>query len=154
MVAPVFYVIVSAAIISKELAAAIDPNIDPNIPFGLSCEDIYNNKQQYRSKPGYFFIHDVPDRVFCGMTYAGSSCKDIYDRYPKTRSSSGFYLVESKWTYCNMTNIDHFPTCAGIHGNWKRIARIDVSAGDNCPSGWLKTSYGSVSYCRVPLENP
>jgi len=147
----VFFVIVSSFIVLNELATAVDPDF----PFGLSCEDIYNNKRQYRSLPGYFFIHNVSDRVYCGMGYAGASCKEIYDRYPETRANPGYYLVSSKWTFCNMLKINLFPTCAGILGNWKRIVRLDVSAGQSCPTGWRKIYYGSgIGYCRVVLDNP
>ena len=29
-------------------------------------------------------------------------------------------------------------TCGGITGGWMRIANIDTTQGDNCPSGWSK----------------
>jgi len=30
-------------------------------------------------------------------------------------------------------------TCGGITGGWMRIANVDTSQGDDCPSGWNKT---------------
>ena len=44
-------------------------------------------------------------------------------------------------------------SCAGVEGQWRRIAGINISAGDDCPSGWLKSSYNGVSFCRTPNEN-
>ena len=34
-------------------------------------------------------------------------------------------------------------------GEWKRIANIDISAGDNCPSGWRQDTFSNVTFCRV-----
>jgi len=31
-------------------------------------------------------------------------------------------------------------TCGGITGGWMRIANVDTSQGDDCPSGWNKTT--------------
>ena len=30
---------------------------------------------------------------------------------------------------------------------------IDISAGDDCPIGWLKSSHNGVSFYRAPSEN-
>jgi len=40
-------------------------------------------------------------------------------------------------------------TCAGVGGGWKRVTHIDISAGDDCPSGWRQDTYSGVSFCRV-----
>jgi len=40
-------------------------------------------------------------------------------------------------------------TCAGVGGGWTRIAHINISAGDDCPSGWHKDSHSDVSFCRT-----
>ena len=45
-------------------------------------------------------------------------------------------------------------TCAGVGGEWRRIASIDISAGDECPTGWNKSSHNGVSFCRSPSDNP
>ena len=42
-----------------------------------------------------------------------------------------------------------FSTCAGVSGGWRRIIKIDISAGDDCPGGWRKDTYSGVSFCRV-----
>ena len=71
----------------------------------------------------------------------GPSCEDIYNNNPETADKNGYYPINNtKWDFCNVTNIadvvvkDHF--CAGVEGQWRRIASINISAGDNCPTGW------------------
>jgi len=41
------------------------------------------------------------------------------------------------------------PTCAGIGGGWRRIALINITAGDDGPCEWVKDSQQSVNFCRV-----
>ena len=41
----------------------------------------------------------------------------------------------------------------GVEGQWRRIAGINISAGDDCPTGWSKSSYNGVSFCRTPDDN-
>ena len=109
---------------------------------GESCEDIYNKNTESHERSGYYWITDGPSKVYCGMTYTGSSCEDIYYNNPETRDNSGYYRInDNQWTYCNMSAIADgiLSSCAGMGGEWKRIANIDISAGDDCPSGWLKT---------------
>ena len=38
-------------------------------------------------------------------------------------------------------------------GPWRRIAGINISAGDDCPTGWSKSSHNGVSFCRAPSDN-
>ena len=118
---------------------------------GRSCKDIYIMNPESRQVPGYYWIIDSPINVYCGMNYTGLSCKDIYNNYPETGSNNGYYPINNtKWTFCNMTAIaatvakDHF--CAGVGGPWRKIAGINISAGDNCPAGWIKDSYSGVSF--------
>ena len=122
----------------------------PFLP-GDSCEDIYNKDIQSREKPGYYWIlkPDGPSRVYCGMGYTGLSCEDIYNNYPTTREKSGYYLVNNEWVYCDMD--DFISSCAGVGGVWRRIASFNVSAGDECPSPWIKSSNGGVNFC-VPVS--
>ena len=56
-----------------------------------------------------------------------------------------------QWTYCNMTAItaNFISTCSGVGGGWRRIAYIDISAGDDCPGEWRKATQSDVSFCRV-----
>ena len=119
---------------------------------GESCEDIYNKNLESQERSGYYWITDGPSKVFCGMTYTGSSCEDIYNNNPETGDKSGYYRInDNQWTYCNMTAIASgiLSSCAGVGGEWRRIAKIDISRGDNCPSGWRIDTYSGVSFCRV-----
>ena len=38
-------------------------------------------------------------------------------------------------------------SCAGVDGIWKRIASFNITAGDDCPSPWVKSSHNGVSFC-------
>ena len=91
------------------------------------------------------------------MTYTGSSCEDIYIKNPTTHDKSGYYRVNDKWTYCNMEQTmeqtalpnDYISTCAGVGGGWKRIANINITAGDDCPRGWRKDTQSGITFCRT-----
>ena len=123
---------------------------------GESCEDIYNNNPESHERSGYYWILDGPRKVFCGMNYTGSSCLSIYNDNPETGDKSGFYHInDNQWTYCNMTVIaaGFIPTCAGVGGGWSRIAHINISAGDDCPSGWRKDTHSGVSFCRAASDD-
>ena len=176
MLAVVYYITI-ALILNNELVMADDHQCtdfqfkSPFLP-GESCEAIYNKNPDSQTKPGYYWILS---REYCGMTYTGSSCEDIYYNNPETGDKSGYYHINEKWTYCNMKKMtsrtvsptttttatslpivsptpatgDFIPTCAGVGGGWKRIANFDISAGDDCPSGWRKDSYNGTSFCRI-----
>ena len=121
---------------------------------GISCENIYNSNKNSHNSPGYYWI---TSRVYCGMNYTGSSCEDIYNSFPETQNKSGYYRIKEnnkyQWTYCNMSIIqgsgDFISTCAGVGGGWRRIVNINISAGDDCPTGWTKATQSGVSFCRV-----
>ena len=99
-------------ILTKELVIATDQCTEYQFkaPFfpGESCEDIYNKNPESHNCSGYYW---TLKRVFCGMTYTGSSCHYIYNKYPEIyknnpKEKSGYYrLNNSRWTYCNMTEI-------------------------------------------------
>ena len=124
---------------------------------GSSCEDIYNMNSESRDKSGYYWILDGPRYVYCGMNYTGLSCKDIYNNNPETGDKNGYYPINNtQWTFCNMTNIAAVADdriCAGVGGEWRRIVSINISAGDNCPTGWVKNSYSGISFCRAPSDS-
>ena len=124
---------------------------------GISCEDVYNKNPQTHDKSGYYWITDGPSNVYCGMNYTGLSCEDIYNNNPETGNKNGYYPINNnQWTFCNMTAIaaGYFTfSCAGVGGEWKRIASFDISAGDDCPTGWSKSSHNGVSFCRSPSDN-
>ena len=72
----------------------------------------------------------------------GASCAYIYDKNPTSHGRSGYYVLKTDHlfiAYCDM-ELD----CGSIKGGWMRIADIDTSRGDICPSGWNK--YNN-SYC-------
>ena len=125
---------------------------------GNSCEDIYNKNLQSRNISGYYWILDGPSRVYCGMGYTGSSCEDIYNNIIATRDKSGYYrITNNEWVYCNMTAIafsqrDLISSCAGVGGVWKRIGGFNTTAGDNCPSPWIKGSFNNVTFCLGSTE--
>ena len=124
---------------------------------GRSCKDIYIMNPESREVPGYYWIIDSPINVYCGMNYTGLSCKDIYNNNPETGNNNGYYPINNtKWTFCNMTavaaavaNDRTILSCAGVEGQWRKIAGINISAGDDCPTGWNKSSYNGVSFCRA-----
>ena len=133
----------------------------PFIP-GDSCENIYNMNPESHDWPGYYWIFDSdgPIQVYCGMNYTGSSCEDIYNNNPETGEHSGHYRINgTQFTYCNMTGIAAdaaagiISTCAGRGGGWRRIVGIDISAGDDCPTGWRKANNSGVSFCRVDSDS-
>ena len=119
---------------------------------GESCESIYNNNAESHEWSGHYWI---TSRLYCEMSYTGSSCEDIYNNHPSTIDKSGYYRInDSQWTYCNMTAIpiangDFITTCAGMGGGWRRIANINISAGDDCPGQWRKATHSNVSFCRA-----
>ena len=79
----------------------------------------------------YVFNVDLP----------GTSCADIYNKNPTSHGRSGYYVLKTDhlfFAYCDM-ELD----CGGTKGGWMRIADIDTSRGDTCPSGWN----GYKSYC-------
>ena len=125
---------------------------------GSSCEDIYNKNPESREISGYYWITDGLRNVYCGMNYTGLSCEDIYNNNPETGNKNGYYHINNMWTFCNMTLIAAIAdgsiilSCAGVGGEWRRIAGINISAGDNCPTGWLKSSHNGVSFCRAPSD--
>ena len=128
---------------------------------GRSCKDIYIMNPESRELPGYYWILDSPTNVYCGMNYTGLSCEDIYNNNPETGNKNGYYPINNtRWTFCNMTAIaaddgnDHFiSVCGGNREQWRKIASINISAGDDCPIGWSKSSHEGVSFCTVPSNS-
>ena len=119
---------------------------------GRSCRDIYIMNPESRELSGYYWIIDSPINVYCGMNYTGLSCKDIYVNNPETADKNGYYPINNtKWTFCNMTAIAA-DFCAGVEGQWRRIAGINISAGDDCPTNWTKSCHNGTSFCRAPSD--
>ena len=91
------------------------------------------------------------------MSYTSLSCEHIYHNYRETGNKNGYYPIKNKqWTFCTMSAIAaglFNISCAGVGGEWKRIAKFNITAGDKCPNGWRNSSYCDVSYCRSPNDN-
>ena len=68
------------------------------------------------------------------QTNPGDSCDDIYQN---NRGASGNYWIDTgsgvQQVYCDM-ELD----CGGQTGGWLRIADLNTTRGDDCPSGWTK----------------
>lgn len=85
----------------------------------------------------------------------GKSCDDIYQINKASRGASGNYWIETSTgvhqVYCDMEL-----ECGVRKGGWMRIADIDTSRGDNCPSGWNKyttpahQTFPSIDVCQPP----
>ena len=74
-----------------------------------------------------------------------------------SRGASGNYWINITTgvhqVYCDMEL-----ECGGHKGGWMRIADLDTSRGDDCPSGWTKIfTFGGeqpgVNVCRSPINN-
>lgn len=152
--------IITAILINDVVMATTDQCSEYQFssPFfpGRPCEDVFKKNPESHQRSGYYWITDGPTRVYCGMTYTGLSCEDIYNNHPATRDKPGFYRINvNTWTFCNMTTIvsstnsEYITTCAGRGGGWRRIANINISAGDDCPNGWRKDTISDISFCRV-----
>ena len=67
----------------------------------------------------------------------GKSCNDIYQINMNGRMKSGYYWINTTTgvhqVYCDMEL-----ECGGHKGGWMRIANLNASRGDNCPTGWTK----------------
>ena len=113
-----------------------------------SCQAIYDNYPENRDTSGYYWVTE-----YCGMSYNGLSCKDIFAENPEIRNKPGFYRVKNQWVFCNMTALSasYRASCVGVGGGWTRIGHFNISAGDDCPPGWIKAgTVSGVSFCRPP----
>ena len=83
--------------------------------------------------------------------YSGDSCKETYDWNPQTHNRSGYYWLMDplRHEYCDM---EQRSECGNI-GGWTRIASINITRGDDCPTGWSKSSHDGISFCRSPSDN-
>ena len=83
--------------------------------------------------------------------YPGESCKEIYDLNPQTHNRTGYYWLVNppRHVYCDM---EQRVVCGNI-GGWTRIASVNITRGDECPTGWNKSSQDGISFCRSPSDN-
>ena len=80
----------------------------------------------------------------------GKSCNDIYQAN-KVRVSGNYWINTTtgvQQVYCDMEL-----ECGGHKGGWMRIADLDTSRGDDCPSGWTKITT-PVAACTAPNNDP
>ena len=81
----------------------------------------------------------------------GKSCDDIYQVNKGSRGASGNYWINTTTgvhqVYCDMEL-----ECGGHKGGWMRIADLDTSRGDDCPSGWTNITT-PVAACIAPSSN-
>ena len=67
-----------------------------------------------------------------------------------SRGVSGNYWINTTTgvhqVYCDMEL-----ECGGHKGSWMKIADLDTSRGDNCPSGWTKITT-PVAACVAPSK--
>ena len=91
-------------------------------------------------------------------TNPGRSCNDIYQINKASRGVSGDYWIVTSTgvhqVYCDMQL-----ECDGHKGGWMRIADLDTSRGDDCPTGWRKITtpvhptYPSIDVCQSTTGN-
>ena len=144
-------VYITTGILFNELVMATEQCTEHqfNFPFypGKSCEDIYNKNPESHQWPGYYWITDGLVKVYCGMTYTGSSCEDIYNNNPETGDKSGYYRInDTQWTYCDMAAISCLAGNTGV-GGWIKIVNLNITAGDECPTGWRTRTISGVDVC-------
>ena len=88
----------------------------------------------------------------------GRSCDDIYKINKESRGASGDYWINTTTglhqVYCDMEL-----ECGGHKGGWMRIADLDTSRGDDCPTGWTKFTtpndpvHPVTNVCTAPNNN-
>ena len=81
------------------------------------------------------------------LSCPGKSCLDIYHKNPNSRGTSQQFIIKignhHQFVHCDM-NLK----CGGEKG-WMRVVKINVAAGDNCPSGWRKITTPTKA-CKAP----
>ena len=81
----------------------------------------------------------------------GKSCDDIYQINKASRGVSGNYWINTTTgvhqVYCDMEL-----ECGGHKGGWMRIADLDTSRGDDCPSGWGRIT-SPVVVCAATISS-
>ena len=133
---------------------------------GSSCEDVYNNNPETGDKSGYYHINDK--WTYCNMKEVSSTTR-IAPTVTTTFISTTTIMstITKSVSLCptpttttliptispTTPGVDFISTCAGVSGGWKRIVKIDISAGNDCPHGWRKDTYSGVSFCRVVSDS-
>jgi len=87
--------------------------------------------------------------------FPGQSCKEIYvwnsQTYLETHNRSEYYYLVNpiRNVYCEM---EQLVECDYI-GGWTRIASVDITRGDECPTGWIIAQCDNTSFCRSQNDN-
>ena len=81
----------------------------------------------------------------------GKSCSDIYQFNKASRVASGNYWINTT-AGVHQVHCDMELECGGHKGGWMRIADLDTSRGDDCPSGWSNITT-PVAACIAPSSN-
>lgn len=88
-------------------------------------------------------------------TNPGKSCNGIYEINKASRGASGDYWIETS-TGAHQVYCDMELECGGHKGGWMRIADLNTSRGDACPTGWSKLTtpnvpdHPSIDVCQSP----
>ena len=81
----------------------------------------------------------------------GKCCEDIYKINRASREVSGNYWINTTTgvhqVYCDMEL-----ECGGHKGGWMRIADLNTSRGDDCPSGWTNIT-NPIKACIAPNDS-
>ena len=98
------------------------------------------------------------NRLGTSQANPGKSCGDIYKTNKVSRGVSGDYWIETS-TGVHQVYCDMGLECGGHKGGWMRIADLDTSRGDECPTGWSKVNtpdnnpmHPSLSVCQSPTD--
>ena len=89
----------------------------------------------------------------------GESCNEIYELNDASRGVSTYYWIQTS-TGVHQVYCDTELECDGHKRGWMRIADLDMSRGDDCPTGWTKittpdkATYPSKDVCGSPTLNP
>ena len=134
---------------------------------GSSCEDIYNDDPETGDKSGYYRINDK--WTYCNMKdmsttrITPTTTTTIISTTTITYMSTTTKAISPSSTPTTATLLpkmspaisagDFISMFAGVCEGWKRIINFDISAGDDCPSGWRKDTYSGVSFCRVVSDS-
>jgi len=113
---------------------------------GSSCESIYTDNPETGGKSGYYRING--NWKYCNMKEMTFTEITVLSTVSPTTTATATSLPVVSPTPVTGHG-DFIPSCAGVGGQWKRIANINISAGDECPGGWHKDTYDGINFCRT-----
>ena len=83
------------------------------------------------------------------LSCPGKSCLDIYHKNPNAHGRSQQFIVRIG-SRLQFINCDMNLECGGEKG-WMIVTKINVAAGNSCPSGWRKIT-NPTKACRAPSD--